>query len=42
VVDGWSCLYQQIVESAHEGNWFQDMDGQTTYANPQMAEPIGY
>jgi len=41
-VDVPSDLYRQIVESAFEGIWVHDLDGHTTYANPQMADLLGY
>ena len=34
--------YRQLVELAQEGIWTIDVDGNTTYANPRMAEMLGY
>ncbi len=34
--------YRQLVELAQEGIWAIDADGNTTYANPRMAEMFGY
>ncbi len=42
LIEGPSDFYQQIVESAHEGVWIHDLEGQTTYANAQMADLLRY
>ncbi|HEV2851559.1 MAG TPA: ATP-binding protein [Thermoanaerobaculia bacterium] len=34
--------YRRIVETALEGIWAIDAEGRTTYANPRMAEMLGY
>jgi PAS domain S-box-containing protein len=34
--------YRRIVETAQEGIWSIDAEGRTTYANPRMAEMLGY
>ncbi|HSD57643.1 MAG TPA: PAS domain S-box protein [Methanotrichaceae archaeon] len=34
--------YRQLVELAQEGIWTIDTEGTTTYANPKMAEMLGY
>ena len=34
--------YRQLVEIAQEGIWAIDADANTTYANPRMAEILGY
>ena len=34
--------YRRIVETALEGIWAIDAQGNTTYANPRMAEMLGY
>jgi PAS domain S-box-containing protein len=34
--------YRRIVETALEGIWAIDAQGRTTYANPRMAEMLGY
>jgi len=34
--------YRQIIETAGEGIWLIDAEGITTYANPRMAEMLGY
>jgi|GEM_PF-2181130 len=34
--------YRRLVELAREGIWAIDADGYTTYANPRMAEMLGY
>ncbi len=34
--------YRQLVELAQEGIWAIDAKGMTTYANPKMAEMLGY
>jgi diguanylate cyclase (GGDEF)-like protein/PAS domain S-box-containing protein len=33
--------YRRIVETAHEGIWIVDADGNTTFVNSQMAEMLG-
>ncbi|HEX6900299.1 MAG TPA: ATP-binding protein [Thermoanaerobaculia bacterium] len=34
--------YRRIVETAQEGIWSIDAEGRTTYANPRLAEMLGY
>jgi len=34
--------FRQFVETAQEGVWSIDAEGRTTYANPKMAELLGY
>lgn len=34
--------YRQLVEIAQEGIWTIDVDANTTYTNPRMAEMLGY
>jgi PAS domain S-box-containing protein len=34
--------YRQLVELAHEGIWSIDAEANTTYANPHIAEMLGY
>jgi PAS domain S-box-containing protein len=34
--------YRQIVETANEGIWLNDVQGRTTYVNSQMARMLGY
>ena len=34
--------YRQIVETANEGIWVIDSQGNTTFANPKMAQMLGY
>ena len=34
--------YRRIVETSHEGIWSIDTEGRTTYANPRLAEMLGY
>jgi PAS domain S-box-containing protein len=34
--------FQRIVETAQEGIWSIDAEGRTTYANPRLAEMLGY
>jgi len=34
--------YRQLVENLQEGVWALDKDGHTTFANPRMAEMLGY
>ncbi len=34
--------YRQLVESLQEGVWVIDRDARTTFANPRMAEMLGY
>jgi PAS domain S-box-containing protein len=34
--------YRQIVETAQEGIWMIDADNRTTFANPKLAEMLGY
>ncbi len=34
--------YRQLVETAQEGIWAIDVDANTTYTNPRMAEMLGY
>ncbi|HEV2845452.1 MAG TPA: ATP-binding protein, partial [Thermoanaerobaculia bacterium] len=34
--------YRRIVETAQEGIWSIDAEGRTTYANPHLAEMLGY
>lgn len=33
--------YRRIVETTHEGIWMADLDGVTTFANPQIARMLG-
>jgi PAS domain S-box-containing protein len=33
--------YRQIVQTTHEGIWMSDLQGVTTFANPQMARMLG-
>src|SRR5690606_3291411 len=35
-------MYRTIVDSAHEGIWTVDGDGNTTYVNSRMARMLGY
>ncbi len=35
-------LYRSIVETAQEGIWLLDADGNTSFVNPKMAELLGY
>jgi len=34
--------YRQIVETADEGIWIIDLEGNTTFVNPKMAQMLGY
>jgi two-component system cell cycle sensor histidine kinase/response regulator CckA len=34
--------YRELVETLDEGIWVIDRDGSTTYANPRMADMLGY
>lgn len=34
--------YRQIVETADEGIWVIDLEGNTTFVNPKMAQMLGY
>jgi PAS domain S-box-containing protein len=34
--------YRQIVETADEGIWIIDVEGNTTFVNPKMAQMLGY
>lgn len=34
-------LYRQIIQTSHEGIWMSDLEGVTTFANPQMARMLG-
>jgi two-component system cell cycle sensor histidine kinase/response regulator CckA len=34
--------YRELVETLEEGIWVIDRDGSTTYANPRMADMLGY
>lgn len=34
--------YRQIVETADEGIWVINLEGNTTFANPKMAQMLGY
>ena len=34
--------YRQLVENTHEGIWSIDVDGNTTFVNPRMANMLGY
>ena len=34
--------YRELIESAHEGIWKIDAHGNTTFANPRMADMLGY
>lgn len=38
----WLEKYRTIVETANEGIWLLDADKRVTYANPKMAEMLGY
>lgn len=35
-------LYRNIIETAHEGVWVIDPEGRTLYANPRIAQILGY
>jgi PAS domain S-box-containing protein len=34
-------LHRRIIETTHEGIWMADLQGTTTFANPQMARMLG-